>query len=408
MKPIPADYVPPEQEFETFDDGEYMVKGFEWFSITEDTKRPILIAQKNGQMVGRLNFYLEDGEEGPPYSLEVGDMALLVLAFGGDIDKLPEQPSLAEPGRISAYMEAVKKLCSTDKASKAYVKKGWVNWVEGMQVVGFNYFVLEDIGPKDEETEEPVTKEGEWGPYFMLRFRVTAGEGGGATKFKGASFSEIRSYSIVVNEEGEIPEADWERTKVSGQPTKSAVILSRLMEHTAPTMFEEGFVPTNPYNLLPDWLREAKKANRELKGYRAKEEKGNKIKLQWATVEPVQLGVVIAEPEVKPQAPEMVLVDAKAREVLKALLTTLAGGPAFVADTLDVTPLGRETAKKYLGPLKSAGVLSHGVIKSLAFDEVQVVFDRISIPEEYKQEFTVLRQQLAAVGIRVDETEDIF
>ena len=386
MKPIPADYVPPEQEFDTFDDGEYMVKGFEWFSVN-DSERPILVAQKDGRMVGRLNFKLEEGEDGPPYSLEMGDMALLVLAFGGDIDKLPEQPPLDKPGMISAYMEAVQSLCDTGKASKAYVEKGWVNWVEGMQVVGFNYFILEDMWPKD-DNDDPTFKEGEWGPYFSLRFRVTAGEGGGVTKFKGASFSEIRSYSVVVNEDGDVPEADWERTKVTGQPTKSAVILSRLMEHTAPAMFEDGFVPSNPYNLLPDWLREAKKVNRELKGYRAKEEKGNKIKLQWATVEPVQPIATVVEPVMEPHAPEMVLVDAKAREYLKELLTMLAGGPAFVADSLDLTPLGKETAKEYLGPLKKAGVLSHGVIKNLTFDEVKAIFMAVPIPTKNEQEFT--------------------
>ncbi len=51
---------------------------------------------------------------------------------------------------------------------------------------------------------------------------------------------------------------------------------------------------------------------------------------------------------------------------------------------------------------------ANAVIKDLTFDEVQTIFERIPVPDEHKQGFTTLRHQLAAIGVRVDETEDIF
>ena len=410
IQPIPEDYVPSEPgEFDIFDDGEYIVQGFTWMSMNE-SERPILVAQKDGRLVGRLNFKLEDGDEGPPYSLELRAMPPLVLAFGGDVSQLPEQPTPDKPGKISAYMDAVQSLCITGNTTTVHVKEGWVRWVEGADIVGNYQFVLEDIWPKD-DNDEPVPQEGKFGFFFTVYFRITTGEGGSPTLYKDAYFSEIYNYDVVVNEGTEgVPEIDWKRTPVMKDYTSDARRLSKLMRYTAPSMFESGYVVSNPYNLLPEWFREAQSGTLvELKGERRVGPKGGRVKLDGLNIETV-LPTVIPEsvPEVKPPEPELVLVDAKAREALRNLLIMLAGGPAFVEDTLDVTPLGRATAKEYLGPLKNAGVLSHGVIKNLTFDEVSLIFDRIPVPTEHKPGFAEIRQQLAAIGPQVDATEDIF
>ncbi len=403
MQSIPDSFVPSESgEYDTFDDGEYTVQCFDWTS-TSDNDRPILVSQKDGRMIGRLNFKLESGDEGPPYSLELRAMPVLVLAFGGDVEKLPERPELDNPGKISAYMDAVQSLCITGNTTVVHVQEGWVRWVVGMEVVGKYQFVLEDLWPKD-DNGEPELKEGKYGFFTNAYFRVTTGEGGSPTKYKDAYFREYCPYAVVVNEVNGEPVVDWKRTKVKKEFTSEAVRFSNLMRYTAPVMFEDGYVIANPYNLFPEWLREAKNKNLELKGERI--EKDGKAGLDWSTLEPV-LPTVISVPEVKPQEPELVLVDAKAREQLKALLSLLAGGEAFVGDTFDITPLGRETAKQYLGPLKKAGVLTHGVIKDLTFDEVQTIFERIPVPDEHKEGFTKLRHQLAAIGVRVDE-EEVF
>jgi len=410
MQPIPEDYVPPESgEYETFDDGEYTVQGFDWISVN-DSERPILVAQKDGRMVGRLRFKLDDGEEGPVYSLEMRSMPVLVLAFEGDVDKLPEQPSLNQPGKISAYMDIVQSLCITGKTTVVHVKDEWVRWIEGMDIVGKYQFVLEDMWPKD-DNDEPVTREGKFTPFITVYFRVTAGEGGSPTKYKDAYFSEIYNYAVVVNEGADgVPEIDWKRTPVEKGFTSDARRLSKLMQYTAPSMFEEGYVVSNPYNLLPEWLREVKSGELvEMKGERAPGPKGGRVKLDGLNIELV-LPTVITEPEVQPPAPETVLEDAKARDVLVTLLTVLNEGAesAFITNTLDVTSSGRETAKKYLGPLRAKGVLSHGVIKNLSFDEVQAIFKNIEVPEVHKETLTKLRHQVDAIGVRVDNTEDIF
>jgi len=415
MQPIPEDYVPPESgEYETFDDGEYTVQGFDWISVN-DSERPILVAQKDGRMVGRMKFKLEDGDEGPPYSLELRAMSVLVLAFGGDVDKLPERPSYDQPGKISAYMDAVQSLCITGNTTVVHVKEGWVRWVEGADIVGKYQFVLEDIWPKD-DNDEPVLGDGKFGPFANIYFRITAGEGGSPTKYKDAYFNEIYNYAVTVNEGADgVPEIDWKRTPIEKGYTSDARRLSKLMQYTAPSMFEEGYVVSNPYNLLPEWLREVQSGKLvEMKGERGVGPKGGRVKLDGLNIElvlPTVLPESVPEPEVQPPAPETVLEDAKARDALVTLLTVLteATESAFIANTLDVTSSGRETAKKYLGPLKAKGVLSHGVIKNLSFDEVQAILENIEVPEAHKETLTKLRHQVAAIGVRVDDpTEDIF
>jgi len=412
IQPIPEDYVPPESgEYDTFDDGQYTVQGFEWTSVN-DSDRPILVAQKDGRMVGRMNFKLEDGDEGPPYSLELRAMPPLVLAFGGDVEELPERPSYDQPGKISAYMDAIQSLCINGNTTVAHVKEGWVRWLEGAEIVGPYQFVLEDIWPKDED-DEPALADGEFGRFATVYFRITAGEGGSATKYKDAYFSEIYNYAVVVNEGTDgIPEIDWKRTPIQKGYTSDARRLSKLMRYTAPSMFEDGYVVANPYNLLPEWLREAKRGELvELKGRRGVGPKGGRVKLDGLNIETVLLTVIPESvQEVKPPEPELVLVDAKARDALRTLLTILNEGDesAFITNTFNVTPSGKETAIKYLGPLKKAGILSHGVIKDLTFDEVQKIFEHIPVPDEHKEEFTNLRHQLASIGVRVDETEEVF
>ena len=405
MQAIPSDYVPEKEELKPFPDGKYKATGITWFTLDE-RQNPVVVAQKDGRMVGRCRFKVVGQEDGAPMSLELSEMSLLVKAFGGDLTSLPEIPTLDKPGKVSAYMTAVEKAIeASDKEVSIEVSGGWVsnNSIPGMDVIGFIYFVYEDTLPAKSGKIEST--DGQYGRYFITRWKVLGGEGGGPSPFTGANFNELINYAVTV----ENGKPDWARTPGGGY-TSAAVVQCKIMSLTAPEMFEDGYSAIDPYNLLLEWSAKAEKRKQVLKGNRSKSEKG-KVRMEWSTVEPVFNFVANrTEPRSTPSATVSSIPpgedDAKARSILKRLVNTLGGEECFNADTFDVNTVGKRTAKKYLGPLKDAGVISHGFIKSMKWDEVNAILDNIQVPDEHKEFLTNLRHELAAVGIGADDASD--
>lgn len=392
MKPIPDDYEP---EYEKFPAGKYKATGIVWTSL-DNRENPVLVTQ-NDRMVGRLSFTIAGYEEGPPMSLTVGEMALLVKAFGADIEKLPPMPSLDKPGTVSKYMRGVEELinAANKEVDIEVSDKGWVNAdsVGGMNVVGYIYFDYDDILPNEETGEiEPIA--GEWGDYFITRWKVAGGEGGGPSPFTGATFLETFTYAIISNEENKV---DWARTS-SGGYSWPAVALSRMMTLTAPSMFEEGREPENPKNLLPEWDRLAKRQMQRLKGQRAKTKKG-KIRMDWPNVEPV---FDIPKPTIVPTQTAVSDRDVEARGLLRPLLDALAGTNAFEGNTWDLTMAGTEAARTHLAPLKTRGVIPHGRIPELTAEEVMAIFENIDVPIEQKDLVMQLTEKLGGQPTRRD------
>ncbi len=414
MEAIPNDYVPDEQERKAFPDGKYKASGIIWFTL-DDRQNPVLVSQKDGRMVGRCYFKVANHEDKPPMSLELTEMALLVKAFGGDLTTLPEIPTLDKPGKVSVYMTAVEKAIEdANKEVSIEVANGWVNnnAIAGMDVSGYVYFVFDSVVPS--KTGEIKPSEGQWGSYFLTRWKVLAGEGGGPSPFTGALFTDLLNYAVSM--EGERP--DWKRTPTGGY-TSNAVTLCKVMTLTAPEMFESNYVPESPYNLLPEWADKAEKRKQVLKGIRNKNEKG-KLRTDWGSVEPVYN---FGEPsKVEPPRVEVSRLtpsatvssmppgedDEKARLILKRLLTMLTGAEAFVGDNFDTNAEGKRTAITYLGPLKTAKIVPHGMIKNMTWEHVQAILENIKVPPEHDVALTNLRHELAAVGIGADDGSSDF
>jgi len=103
--------------------------------------------------------------------------------------------------------------------------------------------------------------------------------------------------------------------------------------------------------------------------------------------------------EGKKQRLDQDTIDARARDLVKSFLSELTDGEAFVKDSFTLTDAGSATAKTYLKPLKAAGVLSHGIIKNLTFDEVKAILDNISVSSDFSEKLTDYKHNLAAIGI---------
>lgn len=394
MKPIDPSYVPPETTFDQFPDGKYRVKGFSWFTL-DDKERPILVAQKDGKLVGRLRFNLITGEDGPPMSCTLADMNLLAKAFG--VTKLPNVPDESYAAMVTKYMVDLKNLCA-DKELEVEVSKGWVSNVPGMDVgEGLFYFTVNDVSsPEHDGQGQPIPKQGQYGSFFFVSFQVEAGEGGKDTPYKGATFTELVNYSLKY-ENGEL---DFEKNK-DGSYTASAVRLSKLMRLAAPDPFAGEFVPSNPNNLLPYMRQKFLESKRVLKGMRVKEEKGTRVRLNWPTLEEAT-GYTI-EPK---RLIESMGIDDKCREVLVEALDKLAGSPTVVKDSFELNEVGRKIAKQYLSPLKKEGIIAHGSIEELTPEEITSILTTLQndVGPDYKERVVAL-----AVGFeppKVYEEED--
>ena len=419
MQAIDPNYVPPENaELEKFPDGSYQAKGFTWFTLDDNTKKPILVAQKNNKLVARLRFKLVDGKQGPPMSVELGEVALLVRAFGGDISKLPVLPAENQPGMVSSYLEVAQALSKLNVVT-IISKNGWVNanGVSGMGVPeGLYYFRLVEVAPIHKDTGIVTPKEGQFGKFFFVTFEIVAGEGGGETQFKKATFQELVSYAVTVDDSGQ---PDWQRTEQSKQYTSAAVRLSNLMRLTAPSLFEDEFTPPDPYNLLPWWSGIAIAENKVLGGTRVKNEKGE-IRLMWSTL---KSGDSVSVPPTATQAPlvqaapimqqqdslaekeseNLRNADEKARAILRTVMNEMAGVETVVNNNLN--DAGKEIARKYFAPLKKGGQINNGSYSKLDFDDITVILDNLLLDN-----IEIYKEQLIAAGVGFDtisnETED--
>jgi len=398
MKPIDPNYQPPEQTFESFPDGKYKVKGFNWFTL-DDKERPILVAQKDGKLVGRLRFNLLDGNEGPPMSVTLPEMGLLAKAFG--VSKLPNSPDEGYAAMVTKYMVDIKTLCN-DKELEVEVSKGWVNSIPGMDVPeGLYYFTIADVSsPEHDSAGNPVPKQGQFGSFFFVSFEVVAGEGGKETPYRGSKFSELVNYSLKY-ENGEL---DFEKNK-DGSYAASAVRLSKLMRLAAPDPFASEFVPPNPSNLLPYMKQKFLAAGKVIKGMRTKEEKGTRIRLVWPTLEEATGYQGQAKPGRK--IDEM-NVDDRCRDVLIEAMEKLSDGkPVTVNGTYDFTPAGKEVAKTYLSPLRKEGLIQHGSLGELTPEEITTILTTLSdkIGSDFKERVVMLALAIEP-PVQVEEEEE--
>ncbi len=388
-----------DNDFEKFEDGNYKAVGIDWFSL-DDNEQPILVGVNT--LVGRLNFKLEGDKEGPPMSLRLGQMPLLLKAFG--IEDIETPPHYSKVGQVTQYMEMVEnKINQSEKTVSIKVKKGWVNanGVKGMDLPGaLYYFELVDITPKKDGA--PYSLSGDFNDYFFLEFEVKFGEGGSKTVYEGARFSELVNDTIIVKN-GEI---NFKRTS-KGDPTVSSKRLGRFMTLTAPSMFPIKVSDLdNSLNVLSYWLKIALSDKKLIKGARF-QDKG-RMKLQINTVEWAN------EPKkkqtIKPEFPETIEdeSDAKAKAILLEALEIFAG-EKVVTSGYSLNAAGKKIVKKWITPVRKDGLIPQIPFKKLSWDNVKTIFDCwMESLNDLPESFEKLYDKLTQAGIRIDLEDDSF
>jgi hypothetical protein len=404
MKIIDPNYQPPEQEYTNFPDGPYKVKCFEWFSLDEQGK-PILVAQKDGKLVGRLKFTLLNGDEGPRMSLTLVQMNLLAKAFG--VKNLPDVPSESYAGMVTKYMIDIRSMCQ-GKELEVESKNNWVNTIPGTEVPeGVYWCYISDLSsPERESNGDPKPKQGEFGSFFFVTLTVDS-EKGHPSEYKGATFIELTPYAIEVNDRGEAEFDTIKEGKYFGQPTGEASKLSKLMRLAAPDVFGVDFVPPNPHNLLPYMRQKFLETKRLLEVHRVLVEKKVKgkttrrLSISWPSLKEAPQQSKTEEPK---RIIETMDIDTKCKDILVEALEKLADGKKVVNQgTYDFTLAGSETAKKYLSPLKKEGLFSHGSLEELTYDEIKTILTTLSneLGADYKDRVVAL-----GIGIELKKEED--
>jgi len=181
--------MPPRGEYKKYEAGVYeSVTHIEFF--TKDQRgNPIFKAKERQGKPGLVSYYrIWMGEEqGPPGSVNPGDVSLLVRAFGADPALLPAQDDLA----FLATAEQL--IADADTLVTLYAHKGgtsdsaWVRTVYGAELPADQSFLFLFDGVTSQKDGVPIWYGGDYGDYARLNLTVWANGDGSATYFAGAS-----------------------------------------------------------------------------------------------------------------------------------------------------------------------------------------------------------------------------
>lgn len=158
----------PVSRYETFEPGTYKETYIEFFS-KDSSGLPVYVVQEGRggiRMVARYRTYNDEDKEGPPGSIEEGELPLLVHAFGGDVTQLPDD-------KLKALSVAEQLIKASDKEVMVTVgDSGWIRKVYDMDLP-VNDYVFKGIGlPRiDEDGEHIFTKTG-FGKFAVSRLVV--------------------------------------------------------------------------------------------------------------------------------------------------------------------------------------------------------------------------------------------
>jgi len=384
FKPIPSNYTPPQNTFESFPDGEVQGFGIEWFS-TDDQDRPILVVQKNGDRVCRYRVLMQDGTQGPPGSCGLRDVVMLVHAFGGDVKDLPTYPDESNAGAVSNYMSVAEGLTQSGKATRVVVKNGWVSYVEGSDLpVGMWNLKLVDISGT-QESKLPMWREGQYGKYAYWIFEVIS-DASGDTTWTGTRISQTVPYVIEADHTKTPPELGWVCIKGTNNATKTSKSVSNLILAAASDFFENGWA--NVDNVLPEILQSAKRTNAVFSVLITPKQKGvgNTMNMATATAVTKPVKIEVAVPT----------RDEKARKVFIKMVNVIAGKNAFVTG-YTLNPDGVAVAKEHLAPLKMAGVIPHGDIPKFTYENVEAMVKSLQ-GKEGMPDMTEFFDELMSIG----------
>ena len=419
IKPIPDDYQPKDgTQFKEFQDGSYIVKGIKWNSLS-DSGSPILVKQKNG-LVGRFNFVLENGSEGPFNSVDLFSMILLVTAFGGDISELPPIPNETDAGAVSNYMNLVQSLINKSyDTTEVVVKDKWVNYVKGMELPNGKYqFRIAKVTSRNDQ-DEPSWYVQKWpsggiSRRIKLLLEIVAGENGHPTPFRGVSVQLQFDYGFKYDDTVDV--IDWEKDDEGEGWSISAKNASKLYTLTAPQMFD-NFNPPSKYNIVPYWWSFKPHEKVLTTHIRVKESSSG---YRYYVIDILGLELVgdfnpdqssqNAQPQIKEDWEKIAdgdedqdLTD-KAIVLFVKVMNHLAGEEAVQGD--EFTKAGIKAAKEYLTPLKNEGKIPAKAIKNFTYKDITSVFRGLvdTVKDEKREQVLVLQEQLELALIGLDET----
>ena len=206
--------------YESFDEGKYDVTfGEFWPKDNEGLPIPKLV-NWGGEDVMVVRYRMQTTEgEGPPGSVNVEELSLLMRAFGCDPSKLPGD---IREELDDALMEACIQLEDSKAGTVVHVNKsGWIYKVEGMSPPPGEamMFRLSRFSSLDEEgvpCPKPSQKNPSWGLRFFVRMKVVGGD------YDGVEVPCLVPYPYEVIEAGELT-LPVKKDKVTGNtvPTKA-------------------------------------------------------------------------------------------------------------------------------------------------------------------------------------------
>jgi len=208
---IDPDYEPEETQFESYVDGKYPVSGLTFFT-KDDSGNSIFVAQSGNRMVARYRTVLEDGGDGPPGSVDRGEVPLLVRAFGGDVSELPPYN---QPNRRLSVAETL--INDSEKVIIVNVSNGWINSVPGMQVKPDYYRFKYGRIMTNNQLGEPSWITGQYGPFAIVAMDIVGDAQGNPSSFDQVRVRSFLNYPLSVVD-GELT---WDVTK-SGSYTASS------------------------------------------------------------------------------------------------------------------------------------------------------------------------------------------
>jgi hypothetical protein len=307
---IPDDYEP--QEFEQFPDGNVAISGIRWFTLDDD-QMPMFVVQTGGgtqRMTARYRGIQTNGEDGPPASIDRGQLPFLVKAFGADPAELPGY------NQSQARLEVAQRLINAAGTEVIVnVRDGWIQWFPGTELPpGYYRFVYRGCLTRN-QLGEPSWKEGQYGPYSMLQMECVSDSVGNPTAWDKCKVLERMNYALEV-EDGQMM---WTKTP-QGSFTAAAVYMQNFMVATCgPDILDEGF--DNIENVMPEVDRAAKEQARVLMGVVERSTRGRKRCI-------LRLGQLVPVPEKQ----ETLATATTPADPLTDVLNEQFEGKAFSAD----------------------------------------------------------------------------
>ena len=335
--PLPGSVGEGQREYTTYE-GQYTATHFAWFTTSEDGT-PKLVEQ-GGRAVARCRFLQgPEDTEGPPGTFELGEIPLLVKAFGGDPAQLP----VSTNGNYTALLVAAQKLAKGTPVNFK-VKNGWVRnyTISGFEFPEGHWQVkLVSLRPRN-EVDKPYWEEsgGPYGGgYFFVKVKIVSDLSGKPSVYDGVTGDFIANYA---------------------NNHLTPIVLA-----FAPEIQANEVEYADETNALPEIEAYAIQAGRIALLNIKRNKKNGRLVAEWPSLQYVR--------DSEAEAP-VVITQAKAYgntplEVLYNVVAAKCPQPAFVAGG-QLSPDGKRwAAENVLPAVKKLGIEPHTPDKKYKFDQ---------------------------------------